>query len=152
MAANVKWILDHSPPETKIVLWAHNGHVNRMAGCMGSHLAKMYGKEMVVLGFATATGEYTALGNGSLGTHPLAAPPVDSLEWYLHATGAPRLIVDVRNPPEHDAAGSWLGDTVLLRSIGAMAMEEQFQEVPVSAFYDAIIYVDKTTAARQLKK
>ena len=38
MAANVGWILDQAPKGSKVVLWAHNGHVARPAGAMGSFL------------------------------------------------------------------------------------------------------------------
>lgn len=30
MAENIKWIADHSP-DAKIVVWAHNGHVQKAA-------------------------------------------------------------------------------------------------------------------------
>jgi hypothetical protein len=38
MADNVAWILDHAPAGTKIVLWAHNGHVMKRNPMMGSWL------------------------------------------------------------------------------------------------------------------
>ena len=64
MADNVNWILDHSPPETKIVLWAHNGHVSLDSTYrpMGVALAERYGEDMSVFGFAFHEGEYTAMG------------------------------------------------------------------------------------------
>ena len=34
MAENVAWILDHAPKGSKIVLWAHNGHVAKQPGWM----------------------------------------------------------------------------------------------------------------------
>ena len=78
MADNVDWILAQAPPGSKIVLWAHNGHVSKTgmgSTSMGSHLAKRHGKDYVVLGFAAHKGRYTAVGQGTgLGTHE--APPV----------------------------------------------------------------------------
>ena len=35
MAENVAWILDHAPPGSRIVLWAHNGHVGKQLGLYG---------------------------------------------------------------------------------------------------------------------
>jgi erythromycin esterase len=52
MAENVDWILAHRPAGTRIVLWAHNGHVARRPGAMGGFLAERHGKDMVVCGFA----------------------------------------------------------------------------------------------------
>ena len=63
MAQNVKWILDHSPKD-KLVVWAHNGHVNAGGGgyeSMGASLRKMYGDQMVVFGFAFNQGSFRAV-------------------------------------------------------------------------------------------
>src|SRR5262249_44931914 len=64
MADNVDWILSQAPAGTKIVLWAHNGHVSRMGmggTSMGSHLARRHGRDYLVLGFAAHQGLYTAV-------------------------------------------------------------------------------------------
>jgi erythromycin esterase len=65
MAENVKWILDQEPPGTKIMLWAHNEHVwtsDTLRGePMGKVLRQMYGKEMVVCGFAFDQGSFRAV-------------------------------------------------------------------------------------------
>ncbi|HEX2225486.1 MAG TPA: erythromycin esterase family protein, partial [Thermoanaerobaculia bacterium] len=46
MAENAAWILDNAPAGSKIVLWAHNGHVAKQPGWMGSFLAQRYGDDM----------------------------------------------------------------------------------------------------------
>src|SRR5262249_2593711 len=61
MAENAAWILDRAPQGSKLVLWAHNGHVSRNPGAMGSHLSKRFGKEQVIVGFAAGEGQYTAI-------------------------------------------------------------------------------------------
>ncbi len=52
MATNVEWILDQEGPESKIMLWAHNGHVSTAplgeGESMGMVLRKTYGAKMVV--------------------------------------------------------------------------------------------------------
>src|SRR5437870_12285275 len=54
MAQNVKWILDQEPPGTKMMLWAHNGHVAAAAPLdapdhmpMGAHLREFFGDRLV---------------------------------------------------------------------------------------------------------
>lgn len=149
MARNVQWILDHSPPKTKIILWAHNGHVNRSKGAMGAHLDEWYGKDMVVIGFAAHTGRYTAWGQGELASnHKLKRPPAGSLEYALHEVGSPRLILDLRKASKKAASSSWLTQPMQFRSIGAMAMDEQFFRTNVSQAFDVIIYFDKTKATQ----
>ena len=61
---------------------------------------------------------------------------------------APDFVVDLR---EADADGStWLTETRPFRLIGAMAWDEQFSDTPLSAYYDLIVFIEETTAARQL--
>src|SRR5262249_1106720 len=44
MAENIGWILDHEAPGSKMVVWAHNGHVAKGPGStsMGSYLFKSF--------------------------------------------------------------------------------------------------------------
>jgi len=153
MAENVRWILDQSPPDTKIVLWAHNGHVRRSSDPtsyipMGSYLSEWYGDDMVVLGFAAHEGQYTAIEmNVGLGVHDLLPASPGSVEYVLHQTGLPRLILDLRDTSEEDARSSWLTRSALFRSIGAGALKVQFYPTVVSDDYDALIYIDQTHAS-----
>src|SRR5262245_33063476 len=151
MADNVDWILAHEPPGTKIVLWAHNGHVSRRESWMGWHLANRHGADMVTLGFATYSGQYRAIAKGGLrADNVLAVPESDGLERRCHATGMPRFILDLRRSGSDAAAKEFLGTPRQMRSIGAMAMppEQQFYDADIDRLYDAIVYVDSTTASR----
>jgi erythromycin esterase len=149
MAANVGWILDHAPKGSKVVLWAHNGHVGRTEGSMGEHLARRYGKEMVVVGFGTGEGKYTAIrpGVGLSGANELKTPPAGSLEKACRDAGLTDFALDLR-PSATEPAAKWLARPHLFRSIGALAMENQFQPRVVPAEFDVLIYIDKTTASK----
>lgn len=46
----------------------------------------------------------------------------------------------------------WLTKSVGFRSIGAMAMDEQFSEADVHDRFDAIVFVDRSTATRLLPR
>lgn len=149
MARNVQWILDHSPPKTKIILWAHNGHVGRSMESMGSYLDEWYGKDMVVIGFAAYAGRYTAwTKDGLASNHKLKRPPAGSLEYALHEVGSPRLILDLSKASGKSASSSWLTKSMQFRAIGAMAQDEQFFRTTVSQAFDVIIYFDKTKATQ----
>jgi erythromycin esterase len=145
MAENVAWILERAPKGAKIVLWAHNGHVARQPGAMGSHLAKRFGKEMVVLGFACHEGNYTAVkpGKGVVDDNPLQNSQPGSIEWNLHRTGHARCVLDLRKATKA-REGKWLDQPLPFRMIGALAMTQQFFPVKVVGQYDALIYFDKT--------
>ena len=150
MATNVQWIAAHHPAGTKMVLWAHNGHVARAPGWMGSHLAERYGSAMRVIGFALGDGEYTAVGPRGLTSYPAVPPEPGSVENVFRATGFPRFALDLRGVSTTPAA-AWLAAPHDFRSIGAMATDNGFSPTRVAALYDALIYFDHTKASAELR-
>lgn len=148
MADNIAWILEQNP-HAKMVVWAHNSHVSRAEGWMGSHLAERFGDQYVAFGFATASGRYFAWGDGKLAANDLLEPPPGSIESFFEATGEPRLVLDLRAA---DASGpsAWLHELRMIRGIGAVATDRQFAPRDVTHLWDAIIYIRDTTPARQL--
>ncbi len=154
MADNVKWIMDHNPG-AKMVVWAHNGHVNRTLFSMGSYLDRMYGKEIVVFGFGAAEGTYTAVvkGKGVTSNNVLEAPARRSLEGYGRDAGLRDFVLDVRKQTLTDPAARWLLGKVRLRNLGAVAMDGsmQFETAILPDRYDAIICLDKTRASACFK-
>jgi erythromycin esterase-like protein len=154
MAANVKWILDHSP-DAKIVLWAHNGHVQTADGSMGGALRKMYGDQMVVFGFSFNQGSFQARsqGGGVLRDFTVPPAPAGSLDATLAASGIPLFALDLRTAPKSGPVADWLQAPHSTRSIGAMYPEDSpyawmTNEVAPERF-DALLFVDTTTAARK---
>lgn len=149
MAENVAWILEQDP-DARIVLWAHNGHVQEELPFMGGHLAERFGDDYLSVGFATGAGRYTAVGAAGLADHPLQAPPADSVERVLAAAGEPLLALDLREARGDDPGAAWLREPRPFRSIGALAMDEQFFPAPVADQFDLLIWIRDTTPARQL--
>ena len=148
MAENVDWILAHRPAGTRIVLWAHNGHVARRPGAMGGFLAERHGKDMVVCGFAFHEGRYTAVARGA-GLQENAAGPSEpgSIEWAFHQAGLPRAILDLRKAEKTSSASAWLREPIPHRNIGALAMGSVFGESDLPASYDLLIFFDQTRAS-----
>lgn len=154
MAANVKWILDQNP-KAKIVLWAHNGHVTRRGSyaSMGAALAKTYGPQMVVFGFAFHQGSFQAISQEKRILKDFTVPPAppDSFDATLASAGIPLLALDVRNAT--GPAAAWFGAAHDSRMIGALYYEDQpfalMQPLKAPESYDAILFVEKTSAARK---
>ena len=155
MAENVAWILEQNPG-AKIVLWAHNAHVAKATlwntKWMGASLNERFPGEMVTLGFSTSRGRYTAMSDQGLTDHPLQAVSEGSVEEILSAVGEPRLIVDLRGSKSGDAGSGWARSPMKMRSIGAMAMDEQFTSVTPAEAFDLIVHIEETSAAVQIPR
>jgi erythromycin esterase-like protein len=156
MADNVRWILDQNPGE-KIVLWAHNGHVSRggmMAmRSMGQFLSETHSKEMVVFGFATGKGTYTAIkqGEGLTRDNVLVVPPDDSVEAVFQRAGLATAILDIRGALASSDATAWAATPRPMRSVGALAQEQQFFPVVARDCYDVLVWQGETTASRAIE-
>lgn len=160
MAENVKWILDQEGRMSKIMLWAHNGHVSTLpvgAGeTMGMSLRGMYGKKMVVCGFSFDHGSFQAIQQGK-GLREFTVGPATpgSLDAALAATGIPIVAIDLRGAPSSGTVADWLNTPQLMRSIGAVYSENSpsayFASLNLHSF-DLIFFVNSTTAAREIPK
>src|SRR5262249_42955354 len=129
MADNIGWLLDHEPRGTRMVVWAHNGHVAREPGQMGSHLWKRFGKAVVTFGFSFNQGSFQSMqipfGRGKLHEFTVPPAPPGSLDATLAATGLPLLALDLRDVPQSGAIADWFAAPHNTRSIGA-AFADQF--------------------------
>lgn len=147
MAKNVGWILDNNPNE-KIVLWAHNGHITKEKGFMGSFLSGKYGNNYFNIGFLSNNGTYTAWNSSRLSsTNILIEGKPGSFEYSFHKTGIPRFFFDFSQINENEPEGKWLTNRLNCRSIGSGAKENQFFATRISNSFNAIIYIDSTQAS-----
>ncbi len=160
MADNIRWILEHEGSGTKMVVWAHNGHVaTSVSGgheWMGYHLRKMYGNEMVVFGFAFNQGSFQAVqmpfGTGRLRPFTVKPAPAGSLDAMLAASGLALAAIDLRALPKDGPVAAWFDKPRATRSVGAIyteqAEDQSFAESKVPLLYDALLFIERTTSAR----
>ncbi len=161
MAANVRALLDIEGPQSKAVLWAHNGHVQRSPSVvfkvieltnMGSHLHRAFGDEMVVIGFAFNQGSFQARDDvGKLRGHTVGPAPEGFVDAALAATGLALLALDLVNVPPDGPVAKWLASKPAQRSIGAVFYGDQSNYSEAANprdKYDILLFVDRTTAAR----
>lgn len=148
MAENLLWLLENPLAGRKVIVWAHNYHVQRdfanqraaaaaakgsrsPAGPTGLHLARTLGRDLYVIGFLAHHGRY-----GYAGEEPvdIATAEPGSLEGLLHAVGKPFLLLDLRAlPGDH-----WLRAPL---STGLYFYEPQETDVP--RLYDAVLFLDE---------
>ena len=161
MAENVGWILGHEGPRSKIVLWAHDGHVAHGSQDptwhpMGQFLTRTWGKAYVVVGLGFDHGSFRArdadddfrLHSFTVGTLP------ESFDATLHATSLPRFVIDLRAPAT-GIVSDWLGAKHAKRDFGALfsnkwAPVQSANPTVMAREFDLVAFVDETTAARGL--
>ncbi|MEJ2247392.1 MAG: erythromycin esterase family protein [Acidobacteriota bacterium] len=140
------------------MVWAHNGHISKESSRgyepMGAALQKMYGDQMAVFGFAFNRGSFQAMEmNKGLREFTVSAALPDSLDATLAASGIPILALDLRQIPKAGPVAEWWGRTHKTRSIGAVFSEDSeeiyWSEMKAPDCFDAILFVDSTTAARK---
>jgi hypothetical protein len=78
----------------------------------------------------------------------LAVPDVDAFENRCHDTGLPRFVLDLRQARADTAATRYFGAPQPMRSIGALAMAAQFWPADIAHDFDAIVFVDRTSATQ----
>ncbi len=165
MAENAAWLLDQAGPDSKIVLWAHNGHVETDTDTqsfkpMGSYLREKYGNDMVVFGFAFYQGTFNAIYMskpgvfGSNQVHNVESSPEGSYEYYFHSTGMPRFFLDLRRIQPGSPATDWLFEPHSFHSIGSVYNEEDpsryLQKSVLPHMFDVIIYFENTSPSQLL--
>ena len=150
-----EWILEQNP-EAKIVLWAHNGHINesgRRYLSMGKILADELGDDYFSVGFTFYKGDYTAIRQGEgLQTNTADAALIGSIGSVFHTLDLPFFVLDLRGV-EQDERASWLTELQDVRMMGSVAIDGQyaFSRTILSEDYDAIIFVDQMTPTNLLQ-
>ena len=156
MAQNVIRTINAEKPGTRIILWAHNDHIGKYKGSMGTYLQEAYGTGYYALGLSFNQGAFQAremakdVTIGALKEFTVGAAPEGSIEWYLNRTGIKNFIVDLRNTPKTEPIEQWLTSTHRMRSIGLgfYGDRESFLRLNVQQTFDGLAFIETTTRAR----
>ena len=161
MAANIVFLSEVLYPNEKIIIWAHNGHINYNLDnyttflwddvrLMGNWLHEFYNDEIYTIGLYSLRGEFSWAGE----TFPLALPTSkNSLEAIGYQMNKKYLFFDIKN---HNAGpgNEWLDELIYTRvgdGVGGFERigEENFghESLLLMAGYGLELYV-RTPRAR----
>lgn len=159
MAENILTLLSHLSIEDRMMIWAHNGHIG-LSDCdgiklMGSYLQEALGDSYYALGCLTSTGTFQALkpvqkpDDAQLAVFSLPVPPDDSWGEFFTDRGEDLCLFDFRAFPKC----RWLNTAHFLLTIGNQfsdhwPSEESFIPIIPRQFFDGIVYIRNTSAAR----
>ena len=162
MAENVANLLELEGPNSKAVLWAHNGHAVRQSpyrmgdqvlANMGSRLDELFGSQHRVISFAFNQGSFQAQEPGrGLVRHSVGPAHDGSLDRMLAETGMPTFLLDLSAVPSDGPVADWLAGRPPTRWIGAVYSQVRAQEYLHAADprreSDLLAFVECTSAAR----
>lgn len=155
MSQNVKWILDYEKQfgNDKIMLWAHNGHITKEMPnytSMGSHLKKMFGNNMYVIGLEFYKGSFRAYAAGSSNNtqkpdkFTIKNSSIFTFAHNLHSLNIPIYFMDFNSVSKDRGTKQWLSKLKLIHVIGAEYSKYSGSfapQVPLNS-YDGIIFID----------
>ncbi|MCK2212302.1 erythromycin esterase family protein [Actinomadura sp. ATCC 31491] len=149
MADTVAWVLRR---EDRIVLAAHNGHLQRGPGVlpgqppfdpMGLHLADRLGTGYLVIATTCGTGQVLTTSHADFRSGrffaPLEPPEPGSLDALMAATADGPFATDLRRLSPADAA--------LVRAAGRQRLGTLYTEVDALSAYDIVIHLPHVTPA-----
>ena len=116
------------------------------------------------MGYVFSEGSFQAL-NGDmespqftgLNDFTFGSSPEGYLGWYFKTAGLGDCMLDLRGNEAEGAAAEFLESTVFMRSMGSMYSEKWPLDVysrptALGNDYDGMIFIDKTTRARPMRK
>lgn len=159
MSNNVKWIEASQGANTKIMVWAHNGHVNlvpkayfggRAINFLGTNLRKMYGNKFYTVGFVFNEGEFSAVNqNGQIQNFTVKPYKTALLSLAMASLNTPAFFYDFTKHIGNSNLTNVFDNTYDFYNIGADYYgkeEDVVVSVNLTKEFDGIIFISKTTA------
>ncbi len=163
MAGNVRWMFDFLGPETRMVLWAHNEHVQfGRTTAMGSHLRAAFGRAYYALGFdfnegAFQSREMVGMSWRRLREFRIGPAPEGSIGWVFDRAkqrlSSENFIINLRDAPSQGPVATWLMTSHRSYEIGAGFADDfwpgrNLRPQVLVKTYDGLIFINRTTRAR----
>ncbi len=167
MARVVDWILDQHGDESRIMLWAHDGHVTKYRGdpqkdrpFLGSFLEARYGDDYIPVGFSFAKGGFQALywpksgedwARRVLGEYRIGGVIPGSIDHLFSEVGHAQFFLDLRTTD--NAVPSWLNQPRKRRSIGGLFDSDDAdgprftEQVVLHEHFELVVFVNTTSRA-----
>lgn len=150
MAGNLLWIKRQNP-SSRIVIWAHNGHIEKSGGMMGHILQDSLETNYVNFGFTFHDGKYTGIRRGCNKWEQDAqqAGP-GTLEYLLDKLGEPMFILDLKKIREEQSPVLGWIDNLWFRHVGAVKTDNEFCDRVITDKFDYLIFINKSSPSRLL--
>ncbi len=165
MAQNVNWILEHEGENQKVMLWAHNGHVNKSfyeygPKAMGYYLAKKYGNQYYAIGLDFNMGSFRAKGmsnnlGNKLKVHHLGEAKPGSSSQTFAKCKEDQFFIDFKKVSANRDMKLYLNKKKRSRDIGAVFSHKNhngYVKNRLMTKYDGLIFINETTSSIPILK
>lgn len=146
MANNVTELLERSS-NNKMVLWAHNGHIQNTGTAerpiMGNILKEKYGDKYLSVGFAFYEGSYSARGRKGYSAYPAQEAFPGTYEYYFNRIDTPIFLLDLRDIESNENT-KFLSE-LEFRTTGAFHVPIEFERYNLKDNFDIIIFIKKSS-------
>ena len=145
MADNLDFLLDRVFPGRKVIVLAHNFHIEKRRAeaapqAMGAWVAERRGHEVYTLGLFMGRGVATW---NNRAPYEIVSPPTDTLEAVLASAGWKMSFVDFTRAGVAD--GSWMRSPIPARDWGVQPIT-----ITPALSFDGVIYIDTVTPPEYL--
>jgi len=144
MAANIVFLAEEMYPNEKIIIWAHNAHINYDLDnyntflwdgvrLMGNWLYEYYPEEMYTIALYSLRGEFGWVGD----EYPLILPTSpNSIEAIFYWLNRKYLFFDLKNHPPV-SGNEWFDEMTYARQF-----DQYFDEIYLRKEFDGVIVID----------
>lgn len=157
MAQNILWLLSKDKKSTKVVVWAHNAHIEKAyykeyGGTMGYYLSNTLKNKYYSLGFEFYSGSIRVKNSDLkiLDNIKIKKPIVKSLPWYFHKTEKDNLFIDFRysEPQKTDL----YNQTLKIHSFGSHFSPKYSKSMfnMKLNYFDGMIYIEKSSPTKSI--
>ena len=148
MADNILWIRQQNP-SSRIVIWAHNGHIEKSSSMMGDFLDDSLKSDYTNFGFTFYDGTYTGIRRDSKDFVQQAQKAYPgTVEYLLGKLDEPIFILDLKKMRKDGSSTlSWIDD-LWFRHVGAAKLENEFTDKNISEKFDYLVFIRHTTPSQ----
>lgn len=151
---NVRWVMNHLGESSRVVVWAHNGHVSKRSvlfnyDVLGHHLSRQFGEQYMAVGFTFNQGEFGAFSDNGFKRWRMEEVTEPSLTKSFSQLESPLVMLNVR---EHLAADiNHQSPLRKFQSIRTDISENRSENAPdmmqidLSRSYDWLIYFEQSS-------
>ncbi|MBD0332491.1 MAG: erythromycin esterase family protein [Chitinophagaceae bacterium] len=162
MTENVLYHANKLPPNSKIIVWAHNAHIStKPYGFlpMGFYLKQVFGDKYYATAFSFYEGSFNAQVDRKFPVEvkqfSLNGSPPGTIDWMLNASGLQKAFYNLRNNINSQNVEQWLSEPQKMHWVGALFADtytsaNYLQPFVLKSDFDGIIFIRESTPAKPL--